>query len=268
MYKIGEFSKLSAISVRMLRHYNHLNLLNPQVIDTESGYRYYSSKQLKKVNKIQRLKELGFSLSEIKEMLSTENSIQEYFEKREKEVESELEKLVNQKKMLQRSIHDLKYKKEPLNYHVQLKCFPEQQVVSLRSNLPSYQEEGKLWGLLYEELAKEKVNLQQLGQHKAIFHDKEYKEKDVDVEIQASFKGELTLHSKVVQIKKEPTVKAATVVMNGSYHQVSYVTESIACWIEDHQYKIEGKMFTIYHVSPAQEEEVEKWVTEICFPII
>ncbi|MDT1958593.1 MerR family transcriptional regulator [Carnobacterium divergens] len=268
MYKIGEFSKLSTISVRMLRHYDQLNLLNPQLIDTESGYRYYSSKQLKKVNKIQRLKELGFSLSEIKEMLTTENSLQGYFEKRETEVEVELEKLAHQKKMLQRSIHSLKYQKEPLNYHVQLKYFPEQQVVSLRSNLTSYQEEGKLWSSLYEELAKEKVNLQQLGQHKAIFHDKEYKEKNVDVEIQASFKGELNLNSKLVQVKKEPTVKAATVIMNGSYHQVSYVTESIACWIEDHQYKIEGKMFNIYHVSPTQEKEVEKWVTEICFPIV
>lgn len=268
MYKIGEFSKLSTISVRMLRHYDQLNLLNPQLIDTESGYRYYSSKQLKKVNKIQRLKELGFSLSEIKEMLTTENSLQGYFEKRETEVEVELEKLAHQKKMLQRSIHSLKYQKEPLNYHVQLKYFPEQQVVSLRSNLTSYQEEGKLWSILYEELAKEKMNLQQLGQHKAIFHDKEYKEKNVDVEIQTIFKGELNLNSKLVQVKKEPTVKAATVIMNGSYHQVSYVTESIACWIEDHQYKIEGKMFNIYHVSPTQEKEVEKWVTEICFPIV
>ena len=139
MYKIGEFSKLSTISVRMLRHYDQLNLLNPQLIDTESGYRYYSSKQLKKVNKIQRLKELGFSLSEIKEMLTTENSLQGYFEKRETEVEVELEKLAHQKKMLQRSIHSLKYQKEPLNYHVQLKYFPEQPVVSLRSNLTSYQ---------------------------------------------------------------------------------------------------------------------------------
>lgn len=111
MYKIGEFSKLSTISVRMLRHYDQLNLLNPQLIDTESGYRYYSSKQLKKVNKIQRLKELGFSLSEIKEMLTTENSLQGYFEKRETEVEVELEKLAHQKKMLQRSIHSLKYQK-------------------------------------------------------------------------------------------------------------------------------------------------------------
>ena len=46
MLKIGVFSKLSSISIRMLRHYDEIGLLEPKTIDSESGYRYYSEAQL------------------------------------------------------------------------------------------------------------------------------------------------------------------------------------------------------------------------------
>lgn len=46
MLKIGEFSKLSRVSVRMLRHYDEIGLLPPASIDSATGYRYYSEDQL------------------------------------------------------------------------------------------------------------------------------------------------------------------------------------------------------------------------------
>ena len=46
MLKIGDFSKLSRVSIRMLRHYDEIGLLHPVKIDPESGYRYYSENQL------------------------------------------------------------------------------------------------------------------------------------------------------------------------------------------------------------------------------
>lgn len=45
MLKIGDFSKLSRISIRMLRHYNEIGLLIPESIDDFTGYRYYSIKR-------------------------------------------------------------------------------------------------------------------------------------------------------------------------------------------------------------------------------
>ena len=46
MLKIGEFSKLSRVSVRMLRHYDEIGLLKPAEIDTFTDYRYYREDQL------------------------------------------------------------------------------------------------------------------------------------------------------------------------------------------------------------------------------
>lgn len=62
MLKIGEFSKLSRVSVRMLRHYDQKGLLTPSEIDPMTGYRYYSENQLSQVFRITALKDLGFSL--------------------------------------------------------------------------------------------------------------------------------------------------------------------------------------------------------------
>lgn len=70
MLKIGDFSKLSRITIRMLRHYDEIDLLKPQTVDEWTGYRYYDEAQLLAANKIQLLKNLGFGLSTIKEVLT------------------------------------------------------------------------------------------------------------------------------------------------------------------------------------------------------
>lgn len=65
MFKIGEFSKLTQVSIRMLRHYDETGLLKPAEIDEFSNYRLYSSEQILILNKIVFLRDLGFKISEI-----------------------------------------------------------------------------------------------------------------------------------------------------------------------------------------------------------
>lgn len=66
LYKIGEFSKIVNIPVKTLRYYDEINLFKPQEIDLFSGYRYYSDEQITDLEVILNLKEVGFSLEEIK----------------------------------------------------------------------------------------------------------------------------------------------------------------------------------------------------------
>src|SRR5512135_1987281 len=65
MLKIGEFSRLGRVSVRMLRHYDQLGLLKPVQTEPFSNYRYYSAEQLPRLNRILALRDLGFSLEQI-----------------------------------------------------------------------------------------------------------------------------------------------------------------------------------------------------------
>ena len=69
MLKIGEFSKLSRVSVRMLRHYDEIGLLKPAEIDRFTEYRYYREDQLPTAGRIAALKDMGFSLADIVRIL-------------------------------------------------------------------------------------------------------------------------------------------------------------------------------------------------------
>lgn len=64
-YLIGDFSKISRLSVKTLRYYHEINLIVPARIDRHSGYRYYNDKNLEQVIALQKLKILGFSIQDI-----------------------------------------------------------------------------------------------------------------------------------------------------------------------------------------------------------
>lgn len=72
MLRIGEFSRLSRVTVKTLRFYDELGLLKPAKVDAESGYRYYSPEQLLTVKRISALKEQGFTLEQIVPFLREE----------------------------------------------------------------------------------------------------------------------------------------------------------------------------------------------------
>ena len=73
--KIGEFAQAAGLPISALRHYDKEGLLNPDYIDTFTGYRHYSLSQLERVRKITLLKQAGISLKEIKEILENPNDI-------------------------------------------------------------------------------------------------------------------------------------------------------------------------------------------------
>ena len=66
MYKIGDFSKKTGVSVKTLRYYDSIGLLKPSNIDHYTNYRYYTDEELALFKRIELLKKLGFTLEEIK----------------------------------------------------------------------------------------------------------------------------------------------------------------------------------------------------------
>src|SRR5437016_14577064 len=69
MFSIGDFAGLGRVSVRMLRHYDAIGLLRPAAVDPASGYRYYQADQLRRLNRVVALKDLGFTLEQVRAIL-------------------------------------------------------------------------------------------------------------------------------------------------------------------------------------------------------
>ncbi len=73
MYTIGEFAAFGRVSVRMLRHYDAIGLLEPARVDDRSGYRYYRTEQLRDLLRIVELRQLGCGLDEIAVVLDADD---------------------------------------------------------------------------------------------------------------------------------------------------------------------------------------------------
>ena len=101
LFPIGEVSKLFHISVSSLRHYEHIGLLTPEYISSDSGYRYYGTEQFEVLNTIRYLRALDMPLSEIEDFLKN------------KDISRIEEKLLQQKHAVlkkQQELQDLKAK--------------------------------------------------------------------------------------------------------------------------------------------------------------
>ncbi len=267
MFKIGEFSKLSSISIRMLRYYDEKNILNPEYVDPKSGFRYYLAKQLNTVGKIQRLKSLGFTLAAIRKMLASDD-LKAHFEIREEELKEELKSIQNQGRMLETIKDSLENHDSLMPYSVSLKNLLRRRVISLRKQVLDYYQEGKLWEALGDFSKKHNIKYADDSYPMAIYHDSEYKEKYVDIEIQCTISDDFeAVENDVFEFKTVRNIQVASVTFPGSYELMPFVTEAIAQWIEDNYYVMSGPMFNIFHVSPVNETDPNKYITEACIEV-
>ena len=267
MLKIGDFSKLSRVSVRMLRHYDEIGLLRPAETDPVNGYRYYSAAQLETAERIRALKDMGFGLTVICRFIECED-VEEalmLFRIREEEVRKEAETAAYRLKLLETARKRLR-KEEKMNYNVTVKTIPARKVASVRMKLPSYEEEGTAWGVLTEETAHMHLVPDEPCLCCAVFHDDEYKESDVDIEVTKSVIGDYP-DTEHVRFRMEPAVTVASAVHNGTYRSLDAAMGNVAQWVQENGYEIAGPTFCIYHVSPYETQNPDEFVTEICYPV-
>lgn len=89
LFKIGDFSKLTGLPVKTLRYYDDIDLFKPIDVDLFTGYRYYSKEQIKDLELINKLKNIGFTLEEIKN--SWDDFNEELFLEKKKKLLMEIE---------------------------------------------------------------------------------------------------------------------------------------------------------------------------------
>ena len=268
MLKIGEFSKLSRISVRMLRHYDEIGLLTPEVTDPFTGYRYYSESQLFTAGRVTALKDMGFKLCDASELLrcwEDRGAVERRLLERREAAFVQAEEAARRVRLLDTALERLR-KEEPMKYDVTVKTIPERYVASVRQVIPSYDLEGHLWSVFLKETAGMRIQDGDPCLCTAVFYDGEYKERDVDVEIQKSVKGAYP-DTEHVKFKTVPAVRVASAVCKGSYDQIGEVNAAVASWVEANGYAFDGPMFNIYHVSPHETSDPNEFITEVCYPV-
>lgn len=266
MFKIGTFSKLSQITLKMLRHYDEIDLLKPAYIDQSNDYRYYSSAELITASKIHHYKAMGFSLREIKILLEHEEDhemVRSLFTTRMNEIEQETKNLENQRQKINQIMKE-EINMNMIQYNVIKKEIPARTVLSLRKKIATFAEESSLWDELYAFITKNEITPIYDGYTMTIYHDEEFKESDIDVELQVTVEKKGKDKGNIRYLDTDP-VSVLSVTFAGSYEQMPKVTEAIANYAEQNGQLITGKMINIFHVSPAQTNVESEYITEAAY---
>lgn len=261
MLTIGEFSKLSHVSSRMLRYYDSMGLLCPAHMGKENGYRYYDTLQLKTLLKIENLKQYGFSLAEIREMLPLpQEALAQKIHCRALKAYEELNSM---RKTLRQMEDDLMKMEESglmqEKYHVIVMETPPQRVFSIRRKINI----GEVHGL-FQELKQEmqQRGLKRAGATQLLYHGEEFSYESMDVEAQA----QVTRDSPDVCDIPAQLCAAATHI--GPYEEIHYAYSALCSWIADHpEYKICGPAIERYLKDESSVKSPEELETGILFPI-
>jgi DNA-binding transcriptional MerR regulator len=80
LMRIGEIAAFFNVSVKAMRIYEKMGILKPVKVDEKTGYRYYTADQVRQLDALLELRELGFSLSEIKKLLESGMAKDQYME--------------------------------------------------------------------------------------------------------------------------------------------------------------------------------------------
>lgn len=272
MFKIGDFSRLTSISIRMLRFYDQNDILKPVYIDEESGYRYYRREQIFEASQVRFLRDIGFSTARIKairENYKNAEEIEKYLEIQLIQLKEEADKIDSRIKMIQLAKRILTKEDMFMNYEVEIKTIPAIYAVTRRGIIPNYESEHLMWMGMTQELQALHRDLPYTEdkQTRCYFYDEGFKEADVDVEIAASIQPGQYQDTENLKFKELPETRVASITFRGDYHQCTDVSLALSAWFGEHDYEINGCQFAIYRVGYMASQNPEDFVTEICWPI-
>ena len=265
--KIKEFSLLCGVTVKTLRHYEKIGLLQPFEVDEWTGYRYYNVSQMQTMENIRRLKEMGFSLDEISEMFAS-GSLKPTLQTLERKIaenERELHKLQQRCTML-RNLVDSQNKIQKME-QISIQSLPEIIVASHREIISSYNDLGRLCcEVIGPEMARLGCKCPEPGYCFTIEHN-EYRPTNIDIEYCEQVE-EMGKDSEIIQFKKIPAVEKAICMKHyGPYEKLYQSYVELFKYIEQQGYKVIGAPRVNYIDGIWNQEDPEKWLTMIQVPV-
>jgi DNA-binding transcriptional MerR regulator len=185
MFRIGDFSRIARVSARLLRFYDEIGLLRPAHADPQTGYRHYTLAQLGDLNRIVVLKELGFSLEQVHDILRTSVSSDELRRLlllRRNEVTRTLDQEAARLRQIEARISQLESEGTLSADDVTIRAEPAGRLLSLRRTVPSFAAAVALLGEVRERSRPLAARLRG-ATLMAVAHSAQFEADEIDVEM-------------------------------------------------------------------------------------
>ncbi|WP_427042516.1 MerR family transcriptional regulator [Fusobacterium sp. SB021] len=261
-YRIGEISRLYKISTDILRYYDKIGLMSPDFIG-ENGYRYYSKKQIWKLNNIRNLRNIGVGLEDIKEFLDERNinSANDIIEFQLEKVEDKIKKLTELKEELTSKLENIEFFKTFKDFNKPvLKFIPKRKFLRSKGNFKQD------WEIDFElKILNEKTE-----------YDNDFiltnNEIGATLSKENFLKGEYLTFSEsfiINDVKGEiiPEGYFLTIVFKGKYDESYKYYNILKKYIEENNLIVTGDIHEIYHIEIHITENEDEFITEIQIPV-
>jgi DNA-binding transcriptional MerR regulator len=270
MFSIGDFASHGRVSVRMLRHYDAIGLLRPAQVDRVTGYRSYEARQLARLNRIVALKDLGFTLQQVRSILDDKVSVEQLrgmWRLRRAELEAQIATDTARLAQVEARLQIIEREGAMPADDVQIKRIPAVRVAELTATAASFEPDaiGPVIQPLYDELygRLDRVGLTPTGPAIAWYEDAP----DGDgILVHAAVPVDAAAgddHDFAV-VDLPEIEQAATIVHRGSMDNVVPTIQALARWIDANGHRSAGYSRERYLECG---EDRETWVTELQEPL-
>lgn len=270
LLKIGDFSKLAQVSVKAIRHYGKLGLFKPAWIDRFTSYRYYTLDQLRRLNRILALKDLGFSLEQVRDLLRDDLSAAELrgmVRMKHAEIERQVQAEQARLARVAARLRQIEREGRMPDYEVVVKRVRPHRVVGVRDIVADVGDVGRLLDELRAYLQAQNVTLDATCPCMVIYYDAEYHDRGVDAEAAAPLLWRLPGTSRTVVHELPGAETMACVVHQGGYETLTEAYKTLMAWIEANDYRVTGPTRDVYLQGPKPGLSADSYVTEVQFPV-
>ena len=274
MFRIGEFAQVAQVSARQLRFYDQLGLLQPAHIDAQTGYRYYSIRQLPRLNSILALKELGLSLDQIGPLLKDEISATELramLTLKRAEVERSLREEETRLRHIESRIAQIDRHGGTDGFDVILKSVAPTPFLSLQCSCAGMDEAVRMIRLVAEDGARQIRPA--LRDRLIVVARNDHDDEKLDLEIgfsltRPSNAGVRLSGDYLLRASELPGVETmATLVRPGTNMESHTSFGAVGTWIEANNYQIAGPCREVFLEPITGPPGFDGALVEIQFPI-
>jgi DNA-binding transcriptional MerR regulator len=253
MLNIGAFARLGEVTPRMLRHYDELGLLVPQQVDPASGYRLYSVHQLGTLHRIVALRDIGFGLEQIRQILTEDVSVEELrgmLRLRRAQIEQNLGEEQERLRRVEAHLRALEWSDIVELQDIVIKRTQPIRVAWASAGGLSHSDIGAAFGrLLPQVVAHLDASGARPGISVGVYEDEGGTVDEGEIVLRAGFDiGDQEVpEGENVHVVNLAAVEVAAAVYRGPGDGIPSAWESLVRWIEDSGYRLVGDCRELYH---------------------
>lgn len=260
MLSIGEFSRLTHLSVRTLRRHHDAGLLVPEHVDPATGYRSYGASQIPTAQVIHRLRELDVPLAEVRRIIDARDH-----RDRAELVSGHLEQLEAQLERTRSAVASLRrlLAPEPPALAVELRSLPARDVAAVQDEVGLDDVLSWFAGAVSELDA---VVPEPAGPVGGVYGNELFESGRGSALVHVPAPASLTPRGRVRRATL-PAVELAVTVHVGAHDDIDVTYGELGRWVVDNALAVDGPVHERYLVGPRDDPDEWRWRTEIGWPV-